>query len=315
MELIERLKREARTRKIYIWGAWETGEKYIKLFQREGIQIDGVIDSKKIGAFCNIKIVKPEEIDGKKNEIFVFVSLVGHKEVNDILQKYGFFVGDDYLYEGNGITIQSLRNELYLDLYGNEIKGSFDDCMVYLRACGKLKIGKNVRIGKNVKIIVRDFSELVIGDNVILCGDLVIRVSDGSRVEIGDNTTIGINNVIYVLNNTKFQCGKDCMLSYNIMLRGNNAHTIFNSNGKKHTKENVILGNHVWVGMGSTLMPGTEIGDCSIVGASTLVNKKIPPHSLVVGTPCRILEEGVDWSRRDDVTEEEFMEEVKRRGF
>lgn len=38
-ELIERVKQKAEKRKIYVWGAWKTGEEYIKLFQREGIQI------------------------------------------------------------------------------------------------------------------------------------------------------------------------------------------------------------------------------------------------------------------------------------
>lgn len=381
MNIIEKLKQESKTRKIYVWGAWKTGEEYIRRFAREGIMVDGVIDSKKNGEFCNIKIIKPEEIAGKRNEFFIFVSIVGHKLVNKQLEKYGFQGGRDYLYEGDGIFIQSLKSEFYKDYYGNEINGCFDDCMVSLRACGKITFGNNIKIGKNVKIDVRNFSKLIIGNNVVLNDNVVIKVSDASILKIGDNvsikegsridvfnnsvfriykgtiidyscgicvvgnsklvfkyncilgrfldlyvgenaeaifgknTTIGPNDRISVPFNAKLHCGEDCMLSYDILVRGNNGHSIFKANEKKQSKENVILGNHVWVGMGSTLMPGTEIGDCSIVGASTLVNKKIPAHSLVVGTPCRILEEDVDWSRRDDVTEEEFMEEVKRRGF
>ena len=126
VDLIERLKKERSKRKIYVWGAWKTGEKYVKQFMKEGINIAGVIDSKRVGKMFGIEIVKPMFLMGKK-DIFVFVSLVEHAEVRKILEEYGYVKGRDYLYEGDGVCIQSLKSEIYKDYFGNQIEGYLEN--------------------------------------------------------------------------------------------------------------------------------------------------------------------------------------------
>lgn len=51
----------------------------------------------------------------------------------------------------------------------------------------------------------------------------------------------------------------------------------------------IRIGAHSFVGTGSIVMPGTDIGDYSIVGAGTVARGKIPPFSLVVGSPGEII--------------------------
>jgi len=50
------------------------------------------------------------------------------------------------------------------------------------------------------------------------------------------------------------------------------------------------------VGMGATILDGAEIGEESIIGANTLIpsGKKIPPRSLVVGSPGKVIREITD---------------------
>jgi acetyltransferase-like isoleucine patch superfamily enzyme len=50
----------------------------------------------------------------------------------------------------------------------------------------------------------------------------------------------------------------------------------------------VIVGKRVHVGVGAVLLPGTSIGDDSVVGAGAVVHGEIPPGSLVVGNPAQI---------------------------
>lgn len=49
------------------------------------------------------------------------------------------------------------------------------------------------------------------------------------------------------------------------------------------------IGNRVWLGSGVIVLPGVEIGDGSIVGAGSVVTRDIPPMSVAVGNPCRVV--------------------------
>ncbi|RLV94888.1 hypothetical protein JA1_001422 [Spathaspora sp. JA1] len=51
----------------------------------------------------------------------------------------------------------------------------------------------------------------------------------------------------------------------------------------------VTIGNNVWLGAGSTVLPGVTIGDGCVIGAGCVVNKDIPANSVVVGVPGRVV--------------------------
>ncbi|OOM16544.1 acyltransferase [Clostridium saccharobutylicum] len=51
----------------------------------------------------------------------------------------------------------------------------------------------------------------------------------------------------------------------------------------------VIIGNNVFIGWGSIILPGSIIGDNVIVGAGSVVTKNIPPNSVVAGNPAKII--------------------------
>ena len=51
----------------------------------------------------------------------------------------------------------------------------------------------------------------------------------------------------------------------------------------------VTIGNNVFVGYCSIIMPGVTIGNNVVIGAGTVVSKDIPDNVVVVGNPCKIL--------------------------
>ena len=51
----------------------------------------------------------------------------------------------------------------------------------------------------------------------------------------------------------------------------------------------VVIGNRVFVGAGAIILPGSRIGDDSIVGAGAVVRGGVPPDSLVIGNPGKVV--------------------------
>lgn len=51
----------------------------------------------------------------------------------------------------------------------------------------------------------------------------------------------------------------------------------------------IVIGKNVWIGAAATVIPGVTIGDNSIIGAGSVVTKDVPPNSIAVGNPCRVI--------------------------
>lgn len=65
--------------------------------------------------------------------------------------------------------------------------------------------------------------------------------------------------------------------------------------------EPIRIGNNVWIGMNSVILPGIRIGDNVAIGAGSIVTSDIPSNSIAVGNPCRVIKEkgpyqGLDYS-------------------
>lgn len=60
------------------------------------------------------------------------------------------------------------------------------------------------------------------------------------------------------------------------------------------TKGDTVIGNDVWIGYDSIVMPGVRIGDGAIVAAKSVVTKDVPPYSIVGGNPAKIIKQRFD---------------------
>lgn len=60
----------------------------------------------------------------------------------------------------------------------------------------------------------------------------------------------------------------------------------------------IRVGNNVWFGAGVTVLPGVTIGDNTVIGAGSIVNKDIPANVVAAGNPCRVLREITEQDRQ-----------------
>ena len=159
-----------------------------------------------------------------------------------------------------------------------------------------LKIEKQARIEKGLfinpfwklgrpKIILREGSLVFRNVTIQGSGTLVL----GKRSWIGSKSTIGVNE--------KIEIGNDVMIAYDVNIidtdhRFSDLETPMISQGI--VTKPIIIEDDVWIGSKAVILNGVTIGKGSIVAAATVVNKSVPPYSVVGGVPCKIL-----FSRKD----------------
>ncbi len=64
-------------------------------------------------------------------------------------------------------------------------------------------------------------------------------------------------------------------------------------------KGDTVIGNDVWIGRESVIMPGVTIGDGSIIGAYSIVTRDIPPYSIAGGNPAGVIKKRFDEEMTD----------------
>ena len=61
----------------------------------------------------------------------------------------------------------------------------------------------------------------------------------------------------------------------------------------------IKIGDNVWIGMNSTVLPGVTIGDNVVIAAGSVVNSDIPSNSIAAGNPCKVIKEKAPYQGRD----------------
>lgn len=126
-----------------------------------------------------------------------------------------------------------------------------------------------------------------IGDNCYIEPPLCANwggknVHFGNNVYANYNLTIVDDTDVYVGDNVKF--GPNVVIS-------SGTHPINPILRSKQAQYNVsiVIGNNVWIGAGSIILPGVHIGENTVIGAGSVVTKNIPANVVAVGSPCKIL--------------------------
>lgn len=106
---------------------------------------------------------------------------------------------------------------------------------------------------------------LKVGKNFCRMGGVIIDPSHCYHITIGDNVTLAPRVHILAHDASTY------------MFLG------------KTRAANVVIGNNVFVGAGSIILPGVHIGNRVIIGAGSIVSKDIPDNSVAVGNPAKVL--------------------------
>ena len=183
------------------------------------------------------------------------------------------------------------------------------------------KIGRGVVFGRNITI--RHPSKITIGDNVVIDENCMLdaKGSGNKGIEIKNSGYIGRNTILSCKDgdiileenvNIGFNCeiqssshvsiGKNTLIAaYVYIISGDHTHDIPGKPASltQGISSGIIIGENCWLGAKSTVFDGVEIGHDSVIGASALVNKDVPPSSVAVGIPAKVIKNKLE-KQKDD---------------
>lgn len=119
----------------------------------------------------------------------------------------------------------------------------------------------------------------------------------GSHIHVGKNFYANYNCT--VLDVAKVCIGDNCLFGPNVGVytAGHPIHPATRNTAYEYGIP-VTIGDNVWVGAGSIILPGVTIGSNSVIGAGSVVTKDIPDWVVAAGNPCKVIRKITDEDRR-----------------
>ena len=138
-------------------------------------------------------------------------------------------------------------------------------------------------------------------------------------IEIGENTYVMNHSVLHVYNfrnlpHAGIKIGKNCLISEFNVLRGQGGITIGDNVytspsvqivavnhvyddlsapiiAQGITAQGIIIEDNVWIGSGAVVLDGVRVGKGAVIAAGAVVTQDVPPHTVVGGTPAKVIKE------------------------
>ena len=113
----------------------------------------------------------------------------------------------------------------------------------------------------------------------------------GDKLIIGKFCQIG-SGVEFIMNGANHQM--NAISTYPFYIFSKELRKFTPSPEKLPLKGDTVIGNDVWIGQNVTILPGVNIGSGAIIGANSVVGSDVPPYSIAVGNPCRVIKDRFD---------------------
>jgi acetyltransferase-like isoleucine patch superfamily enzyme len=149
--------------------------------------------------------------------------------------------------------------------------------------------GKGCIVRKRTRMDILPFNKFALGKKSVIEDFATINNGVGD-VFIGDDTTIGMGNVII----GPITIGNNVILAQNIVASGLNhgyEDVTIPTVLQKVTTKQIVIEDDVWIGANSVITAGVTIGKHAVIGGGSVVTKNVPPFSVVVGNPAKIVKQ------------------------
>lgn len=266
-------------------------------------------------------------------ETYKLLNAYGYSEIEDFICRYPRpIVLEKY----------DCASGAYTDAYGNTIEGYGGRLgkVVFRGGNNHIIIGDKAAgtenltfdLSANASIEIREGNKFTAENRFIIRGyngrteiliqkgcrftDALFRLYNSkhtSSVLIHENCTFESDLELHANSGKKIVIGRDCMFSHDVDLWAGDGHSVFDTATGENVnsiydkqpphKNEIVIGEHVWVSKGAFIMHGTAVGTGSIIGAKSVVKGQFPNNCTIGGNPAKLLRTNTAWSR-EMVTED-----------
>ena len=223
------------------------------------------------------------------------------------------------------------RKKEFTDSYMNKVWGIVtEDIVIYLKgSSSKVILNDYEKIG-SLKIHLDDYSNIIFedaifiydlemvvdrgcnvifGNNCIIRNNSVIFCRDKSSIEVGEKTTFGKN--LNITSHSNVKIGKDCLISNDCTFQCGDGHSIFdvctgllcNDTRVQNEKNLIDIGDHVWVGLRSTILNGTKVGTGCMVACGAIVKGQFSNNCMIGGVLAKVLKKNIAWCHQKNASD------------
>jgi len=156
----------------------------------------------------------------------------------------------------------------------------------YLRHC--TRVGAFTRLSGHPPLI-HNQGTLIIGERVLLFSSLLpieLATLPGGTLTIGDRTSL--NYGVSIAAHQSISIGRQCRLGPYVSIQDNDWHDVVDRSLRPPSRP-VIIEDNVWLAARAMVMPGVTVGHDSVVSAGAIVMSDIPPRSVAMGIPARVI--------------------------
>jgi galactoside O-acetyltransferase len=166
------------------------------------------------------------------------------------------------------------------------------------RRSGAVQIGRGTTIAwRRLKHVSGNL--LSVGEDSIIHADISFEES-GGHIQIGSRTFVGRSDLVCY---RSLVIGDDVIMSWGITVVDHDSHSTEWAKRRNDVRDwgkgrknwehiahaPVVVGNKAWVGFNVSILKGVTIGEGAVIGACSVVTCDIPPYSVAVGNPAKVV--------------------------
>ncbi len=193
------------------------------------------------------------------------------------------------------ITIDDRGHRNVCEIDGGEVEGT--PTLTILGDDNRISIGRDVNLYESRIEILGNHNQATLGDS---CKLRIVThfVTDRGVISIGTKTTM--IDVLMQLHETRtIRIGEDCAFSGGVWISVSDMHSILDRDTDERINygQDVVVGDHCWLGARVMLLKGAIVGDGSVVGAGSVVTGTVPEYCVSAGVPARVVRQNTRWER------------------
>lgn len=184
----------------------------------------------------------------------------------------------------------------------NKVEFYFCQNKFHKSTSSDISFGKGSRFRQCKVVIHGKNNKVIFGKNCNMCGMHILITGCNNTIQFGDNVTINASKfqptVINAIGGTNITIGSGSLLSNNIEIHSSDYHGIYDKDGKRiNPDRDIIIGKHVWIGLGCIVLKGSIVSDDTVIGAGSLISGSyLKKNVILAGIPAKIIKDQVFWN-------------------